>query len=168
MTPVNKKNYTTTIILTKIVAILAGYLEYYYIWVNSLPAREIQTPAVGFLLSYQIIAVIPIIALISFQPLINEVINHRNQFKARTTLPIGVASLLLGIMTQDATWFAFRAIAPSVGDPLAYNWIRPNDYTAQALGYAPIFGLIIPIWYFIFAPAIIAIIAALFIVPETK
>lgn len=160
--------YLTTIIIVAIISIAFASLEYNYILFDSLPYREAQQPVIGIFHVYQLLIFIPTIALMSFQPFIYQALSgNRSSGRSRKTLALGVASLLLGLILEDAVWFLHRLLIPLPTDPLANQWIRPSDYTATVLGYAKILGTIIPLWYLILTPPIIAIIMAITLIPNS-
>ncbi len=161
-----RRRYIATILITSLTAILLAYLEYYYIRIDSLPSREAMAPLVGPIYSYQAVVFLPLIVLAAFQPLIQDRLLNLKADAMRTSVPLGATCTLLGLVLLDSLWFAFRAFAPSAGDPLAWNWIRSVDYSASALGSVDILGAIIPIWYFAAAPIIFAVLAALLILPH--
>ena len=159
----DRRRYVFTLIMTVLASMLLSYLEYYYVRVDLLPAREATTPLFGPFFGYQVIVFIPLILLVAFQPLIQDTLLKLRTDRLRTTLPLGLACSLLGLIMEDSTWFTFRALSPMPMDPMAYSWIRPLDYTASASGYVPVLGAVIPIWYFALAPVIIAVFAALLV-----
>lgn len=160
-----RRRYTATIIFTVFTSSLLAYLEYYFVHIDNLPAREATTPIMGPLYSYQVAVFLPLIILVAFQSLIQDWLLKIRVDVLRTTVPLGVASTILGVVLVDALWFLFRFTAPVVNDPLAGYWIRAFDYTAVAVGSTQILGATIPLWYFAAAPIIIAIYAALLMLP---
>jgi len=159
--------YIATIILVIFASIVSANLEYNFILLDALPYREARQPTMGVFYYYHLEAIIPLIGLLAFQPFIYEVLSKtRSSEGLRTTFALGVGSLLLGLILEDTGWFVFRLFTPLSSDPLAYQWIRPSDYTASFVGYANIFGLIVPLWYMILIPPIVAILVALLIIPH--
>jgi len=162
-------NYFVTIVIVVFASIMCAKLEYNYILLDALPYREGQKPLIGLFYYYHLEAIVPLIGPLAFQPFIYETLSKkRSSRKLRMSLALGVGSLLLGTIAEDISWFTFRLFGPLPSDPLAYQWIRPSDYTAHILGYARIFGSVVPLWYLVLAPPIIAIFAAVFALPRPK
>lgn len=155
------------VVMVILVSIISGSLEYTYIHLDGLPYREARQPIIGTFYYYHLEAIIPVIGLIAFQPVIYEVLSrHSASLDLRRILAFCFGNLLLALILEDATWFMLRRFSPLLSDPLAYEWIRPSDYTASSLGYSVIFGAIIPLWYLILVPPIVAIYAALIVLPK--
>ena len=159
--------YVVTIIEVVFTSILFAGLEYNYILLDALPHREARQPLIGVFYYYHLGIIIPLTSLVAFQPFIQEIISKtRSSLSLRMTFALGVGSLLLGLILEDVGWFIFRLLAPLSSDPLAYQWIRPTDYTASIIGYFRIFGVVVPLWYLILMPPIVAILVALLTVPR--
>ena len=156
------KYYIITLIVVVFFAVAFAFLEYNYILFDTIPFREAKPPAVANLYVYDLLVFLPALFIFSFYPLINQVLQKGRQ-SLRRPVAFGVACLLLSLVLKDAGWYMFRALFPVVSDPLAYQWIRPSDYTATLLGYADFVGFRIPLWYIALTPVIVAIFISLII-----
>ena len=156
------KYYTISLIVVVFFAVAFAFLEYNYVLFDTIPFREAKPPAVANLYGYDLIVFLPALFIFSFYPLINQVLQKGRQ-SLRRPVAFGVACLLLSLVLKDAAWYMFRALFPVASDPLAYQWIRPSDYTATLLGYAEIVGFRIPLWYIALTPLIVAIFISLII-----
>ena len=155
------------IVLVIFFAIAFAYVDYNFILFDTIPLREAKPPTLANLYNYDLLVFIPALVIFSFNPLIYQLLwKDRGTISLRRPIAFGTASFLLGLIIKDAGWYLYRAIAPVASDPLAYQWIRPSDYTATILGYAEILGLRIPLWYIAFSPLIIAIFVSLVISPS--
>ncbi len=154
------KIYALTILFVIFFSLAFAYLEYNYILFDTIPFREAKPPLIANLYIYDLIVFISALTIFSFYPFINQVVRN-SRISLRRPLTFGAGSLLLSLVLKDASWCMFRAVAPVGSDPLAYQWIRPLDYTATVLGYAEIAGLRIPLWYLALTPFIIAIFVSL-------
>ena len=160
-------SYFLTTVAVVVFSLGAAYLEYNYILFDSVPYREAELPAFGIFYNYQFLLFFPILVWLAFQPFIQQImLKVRSSEDIRRTLALGLANAFLGIMLEDAGWFFFRLVAPVASDPLAYQWIRPSDYTSSAIGFASILGAVIPLWYFVLLIPVAAIFAALVISPS--
>ena len=161
--------YVLAILSTSLSAIGFAWLEYNFIQNEGLPFREATSPTIAFLYPYQLAVFLPLNVLLAFYPAISQALTKTSSFsslKRPATLGIGILSL--SIVFQDSFWFLFRALTPIAADPLAHQWIRPSDYTAGFLGYAQIAGLLIPLWYIVLFPIILAAIVSLLISPPSR
>ncbi len=108
---------------------------------------------------------IPLLAFIAFQPLIHQyLIGSYSAIVKRGIIILGFANFLLALTVNDLFYFVFRRINPSASDPLAGEWIRQADWTAQILGSIDLFGVVFPTWYLItiiiFVPVYLAFLIA--------
>ncbi len=154
------------ILLVVFFAFTFAYLDYNFVLFDTIPFREAKPPMLANLYTYDLFAFLPALAIFAFSPLIYQFLwKGRSSISLRRPFAFGVASFMLSLVLKDAAWYLFRAIAPVASDPLAYQWIRPSDYTATILGYAEILGFRIPLWYIALSPLIIAIFTSLIISP---
>ncbi len=154
--------YLSLLLMVILASIISAKLEYQYIHLDGIPYREARLPVIGVFYLYHLEAILPLIMLLTFQPFIYELLSEkRSPETLRMTFAFGVGSLLLGVILEDSGWFLFRTFTPLPSDPLAHQWIQPADPTAAAAGYVAIWGVIIPLWYVILTPPIIAIFSAL-------
>jgi hypothetical protein len=150
-----------------VASMLLGSLEYQYIQVDGYPYRLIRYPVMGPYCLYHMFGIIPLIALFAFYPLIIDLLTtNRFHQGLRRTFFLDLGAFLSGLVFEDVFWFASRALAPLESDPLAFQWVQPSDFSAVFLGHANIFGLILPLWYLILLPPIIAIFSALLMTPS--
>ncbi len=164
------QNFPPTFIIAfftaNLLATALGWLEYYFINIESIPYREAKPPTAGFLFPYQLAVFLPLLLLLAFYPLINQLISKaRTTANLRRPIALGIGTFLLSLILQDSSWFILRTVAPTATDPLAYQWIRPTDYTATFLGNAQIVGITIPLWYLVLIPIILATIVSIIISP---
>ncbi|MCL5067771.1 MAG: hypothetical protein M1368_05390 [Thaumarchaeota archaeon] len=162
-----KLAYLVSLFSVLLVSVLFGYLEYNFVEVSNVPLREARQPLIGIFYSYQLGIFFPIIAIVAFSQFLQELTSRAaSMWSIKQTLALGAAGFLLGVLLEDISWFAFRAFAPVSSDPLAHHWILPSDPSAYSLGYANIFGGIVPLWYIVIGSPAIAMIIALFILPH--
>ena len=162
-----KAQFLATILSVTAASILLAGLEYHYFQVNGVPSREASFPILGPFFLYQFQIFLPVIGIVSFQLFIREVASRRYvQWAYRQTLALGSVCTALGLLLQDFSWFVFRMNAPIASDPLAHRWILPEDPTAYFLGFATIFGAVVPLWYIVLGTPVVAVLVALFIIPR--
>lgn len=158
------KRIPRTQILTLLVVIFFAfafaYLEYNYILFDTIPFREAKPPAIANLYGYDLLVFIPALAVFSFSPFLHRALKRKHA-SLRRSFAFGLGSFLMSLIIKDASWYLFRTVAPIASDPLAYQWIRPLDYSATVLGYADILGARIPLWYIALLPLIVAIFVSL-------
>lgn len=144
--------YATSIMTTVFFAFLYGVLEYYWIPTGkSVPFRYGSGPIfLGFYL-YHLEVMFPILLLVGFSPLIDDILGTGNGVRERAvTFALGCATILFSIMAEDITWFSCRTLDPLPTDLYAGKWIQSFDWTARGpLGYLTIPGGVIPSWYFV-------------------
>jgi len=161
--------YVLAVLSAALSAIGSAWLEYNFIQDQGMPFRETNPPTIAFLYPYQLAVFLPLLALLAFYPSINQALTKTSSFSSlKRPVALGIGTLSLSIIFQDGFWFLLRALAPIAADPLAHQWIRPSDYTAGFLGYAQIAGLIIPLWYIVLLPIILAAIVSLLISPPSR
>ena len=160
------KYYIITLLVVVFFAVAFAFLEYNYILYDAIPFREAKPPAIANLYGYDLLVFLPALFIFSFYPLINQVLQKGKQ-SLRRPIAFGVACLLTSIVLKDAAWYMFRALFPVTSDPLAYQWIRSSDYTANLLGFADFVGFRIPLWYIALSPLIVAIFISLIINQNT-
>lgn len=171
MNKIRFRNFSSVPLFALVLVIFFGiafaYLDYNFILFDTIPFREAKPPILANLYAYDLLVFIPVLVVLAFNPLICEFLwKDKGTVSIRRSFAFGAASFLLGLIIKDAGWYLFRAIAPVASDPLAFQWIRPSDYTATILGYAEILGLRIPLWYIALSPLIIAIFVSLVISPN--
>ena len=158
------ETYVAAVLAVIFFTIVGAYIEYNFFLIEGLPFREVRQPAVGFLYSYDLMFFVPMIILISFAPLIYQILTkHLRDQNLKRPFGLGIGAALLGLILKDAGWFLFRAASPLLTDPLAHQWIRSSDYTASFIGSAQILGLTLPLWYLAFVPPIVALFVSLII-----
>jgi hypothetical protein len=143
--------YLTSIVVTLTFAILYGVLEYYWIITDrDVPFRYGNAPIfLGFYL-YHIAVMMPILFLVGFAPLIDDLIGTSQIIEKWYTAALGFATTVFAVMLEDITWFLARVLNPLSMDPLGGQWIQATDWTAT-WGSIPFPGGVIPTWYCLIA-----------------
>jgi hypothetical protein len=122
--------YRTATIAATIFGILYAMLEYYYILERrpGLPFSRAYEPIFFGFYSYHIIPMLPIFALVSFGPFLDDVLfklrsdpSHR---EIRRTLLLGLSNTWMAVWIEDVFWFVFRAWSPLRESCLAGKWIQ--------------------------------------------
>lgn len=149
-------------------SVLFALLEYRYMGAGLVPSREATLTLVGPFYAYQVEVFLPVIGMLAFYPFLHGLAkaDPNPEWSLRQRLALGAASFMIGAVVEDAAWFFLRAYLPSSLDPLAHRWIIPSDPTAYVAGYADIYGLVIPLWYIVALAPALAVLVALFILPE--
>jgi hypothetical protein len=161
--------YIAALLAVILFSTAGAYLEYNFILLDGLPYREAQLPALGFLYVHDLVFFVPMLLLLAFTPTIYFKLS-KQPLKGQTlrrNFALGLGSAMIGLILRDACWFLIRTVAPIASDPLAYQWIKPSDYTASFIGSVQL-GATIPLWYVAFLPPIIATLISLMITsPES-
>ncbi len=160
--------FLTSTILVVLVSILLSGLDYYFVQLDGLPLREARLPSLGPFYADQLVGLLPVTVVVCFGTSISDLFRGVDRGLLRQEIALGIANLMLAMILEDGLWYAFRALAPLSVDPFGGRWIQPSDATAAALGYANIAGSIIPIWYFILIPPIVAILVGLMVLSPVE
>ncbi len=160
--------FAASILVVLVVSILLTGLDYYFMQLDGLPYREARTPTYWIFYGDQLLLVFPIIAIVSLEMAITDLLRGAGWGLVRQEFALGIADFFLGVMVEDSLWYAFRVFAPLKTDPLAGSWIRPAEPTATLLGYASIGGVIVPLWYFVLIPPVVAIMVALLVLSPAE
>ena len=160
--------FLTSTLLVVLVSILLSGLDYYFVQLDGLPLREARLPSLGPFYPDQLAALLPVTAVVCFEVAILDLIRGGDRGLLRQESALGIANLMLAMILEDGLWYGFRALAPLSSDPFGGRWIQPSDATAAALGYVNIVGSIVPIWYFILVPPIVAILVGLMVLSPVE
>jgi hypothetical protein len=146
-------------LLAGVPAALLGFLEYRFILHNNLPYKLFRQPIGGILFDYQLVGIIPLLFILAFQPNILDVaLSARGKNMGRREIALSMGVFLLCLIIQDLSWFMSRVFYPLVSDPSAHKFIKISDHSSTVLGYAKIGGVVIPVWYLVLIPIIIALL----------
>lgn len=157
-----RKEIPWSLVLSSALAGLLSYFEYYYVTLDGVPYREIGHSTVLGMPPYVLFPLLPLIALVTFLPILDNLLLHRNDLShLNRRIAISLANFLCAITIYDAAYYALRLYAPMSTDPLAGLWITAGE--DSFLGLVNLFGVLIPTWYFATIPILLSIYVAYYI-----